>query len=143
MTDIYPDMGSVSGGDIIYIKGEKFTNITDKVDFLCRFTPVNLQIPPKTVRAKFVNETCITCPSPGGWNEADKMVLQVTWNGVDYDENQFQYTFYSIHRAFPRSGPSNGKGGDIIIQGEGFRTDTNASCMLNKTQYEPTFVNSS
>jgi hypothetical protein len=42
MTDIYPDMGSVSGGDTIYIKGEKFSNITDKVDFLCRFTPVNL-----------------------------------------------------------------------------------------------------
>jgi hypothetical protein len=42
MTDIYPDMGSVSGGDTIYIKGEKFTNITDKADFLCRFTPVTL-----------------------------------------------------------------------------------------------------
>jgi len=69
------------------------------------------------------------------------MVLQVTWNGVDYDDNHFQFSFYSIHRAFPRSGPSNGRGGDIVVSGEGFRTDTSPSCLLNGTQYEPTSVN--
>jgi hypothetical protein len=70
----------------------------------------------------------------------------VTWNGVDYDENHFQYTFYSIHRAFPRSGPSDGKGGDIVVHGEGFREglteDSMPGCMLNKTKYDPIFVNS-
>mmetsp|Transcript_30094 Transcript_30094/g.45977 ORF Transcript_30094/g.45977 Transcript_30094/m.45977 type:complete len:186 (-) Transcript_30094:1638-2195(-) len=29
MTDIYPDMGSVNGGEDIYVKGEKFSNNTD------------------------------------------------------------------------------------------------------------------
>ena len=124
MTDIYPDMGSVQGGDEIYVKGEKFTNHTDPEEFKCRFTPVSLSIPPKTIRARYINSTTIMCPSPGGWSEADQMILQVTWNGVDYDENHFQYTFYSIHRAFPRSGPSNGRGGDIIVSGSGFREDT-------------------
>jgi hypothetical protein len=117
MTDIYPDMGSVVGGDEIYIKGDKFTNHTDPEEFKCRFTPVSLQIPAKTIRARYINSTTIMCPSPGGWSEAARMVLQVTWNGVDYDENHFQFSFYSIHRAFPRSGPSNGKGGDIVVYG--------------------------
>jgi hypothetical protein len=80
------------------------------------------------------------CPSPGGWSEADKMHLQVTWNGVDYDSNGFEYTFFSIHRAFPRSGPSNGKGGDIIIEGEGFREDVYPKCLLNGTVHEPISV---
>jgi hypothetical protein len=66
----------------------------------------------------------------------------VTWNGVDYDQNNFIFSFYSIHRAFPRSGPSNGKGGDIIIYGAGFHTDSNPACMLNGTKWDPVFVNS-
>jgi len=64
----------------------------------------------------------------------------VTWNGVDYDNNQFQYSFYSIQKAHPRSGPSNGKGGDIIIHGQGFREDTQPLCQLNDTNYEPLSV---
>ena len=49
MTDIYPDMGTVLGGDEIYVRGEKFTNNTDPKEFKCRFTPVSLSIPPKTI----------------------------------------------------------------------------------------------
>ena len=89
MYGIYPDMGSVQGGDEITIKGDKFTNNTDPAEFMCRFTPTTSSIPPKTIRARFINSTAIMCPSPGGWSEADKMILQVTWNGVDYDENHF------------------------------------------------------
>lgn len=140
MTDIYPDMGSVAGSEDIFIKGEKFANISDQSNFLCRFTPTTVQMPAKIVKAKYLNTTTILCTSPGGWSHADKMILQVTWNGVDYDNNQFQYTFYSIHKAFPRSGPSNGKGGDILIIGEGFREDTNPACKLNNTVYDPVSV---
>lgn len=140
MTGIQPDMGSVQGGDEIFISGAKFTGNTDPKEFKCRFTPVSLSIPAKTVSARFINSTTIMCPSPGGWSEADRMILQVTWNGVDYDENHFQYSFYSIHRAFPRSGPSNGHGGEIVVSGEGFRADTTPSCMLNHTSYEPVSV---
>lgn len=140
MHDIYPDMGNVLGGDEIFIRGDKFTNITDPEHFRCRFTPENLQIPPKTVRAHYINSTHIMCPSPGGWTEADRVVLAVTWNGVDYDENNFEYSFYSIHRALPRSGPADGTGGDILILGEGFRADTNPRCLLNRTIYEPVSV---
>lgn len=75
MTDIEPDMGSVIGGEDIYIRGEKFSNITDPNQFLCRFTPTTLHIPPKIVRARFINSTTILCTSPGGWSEADKIIL--------------------------------------------------------------------
>jgi hypothetical protein len=55
--------------------------------------------------------------------------------------NNFVFSFYSIHNAFPRSGPSSGKGGDIIITGAGFHADKSPACKLNGTQLEPTFVN--
>jgi hypothetical protein len=126
-------MGPVTGGDEIYIKGDKFSNITDPKTFNCRFTPLTLNIPPKIASAHYINSTTIKCYSPGGWSEADKVHLQVTWNGVDYDSNNFQYSFFSIHKAHPRSGPSNGKGGDIIIYGQGFRDDTDPKCLLNDT----------
>ena len=117
MTDITPDMGSVNGGEDVFVKGEKFSNNTDPNEFKCKFSPTTLQIPPKIVKAKFINSTTIVCVSPGGWSEADKVILSVNWKDVDYDENNFIYSFYSINRAFPRSGPSNGLGGDIIISG--------------------------
>lgn len=142
MTDIYPDMGSVNGGDVVFITGEKYSSHIDTTEFKCRFTPATLDIPAKLVQAYYVNETAIKCNAPGGWSEAARMVLQVTWNGVDFDENHFQYTYYSIHRAHPRSGPSSGEGGDIVISGQGFREDTNPSCKLNNTIYDPLFVNS-
>jgi len=66
--------------------------------------------------------------------------LQLTWNGVDYDSNMFEYSFYSVHRAMPRSGPANGQGGDILIQGEGFRAEANPKCKLNNTIYEPVSI---
>lgn len=64
----------------------------------------------------------------------------MTWNGVDYDSNNFIFTFFSIHRAFPRSGPSNGKGGEVTIEGEGFREDVYPKCLMNKTVYDPVSV---
>lgn len=42
MHDIYPDMGNVLGGDEIFIRGERFTNITDPEHFRCKFTPETL-----------------------------------------------------------------------------------------------------
>ena len=40
----------------------------------------------------------------------------------------------------PRSGPSNGLGGDILIKGQGFRADAGPLCRLNNTVYEPVSV---
>ena len=56
---------------------------------------------------------------------------------MDYDNNGFTFILYKIDTAFPRSGPSDGTGGDILISGAGFRADTNPKCMLNGTVYNP------
>jgi hypothetical protein len=77
------------------------------------------------------------CSSPGGWGRGDAVNVYVTFNGVDYSDNNFTFYFYNIIRAFPRSGPANGKGGPILIEGSGFTKDTEIYCDLDKTLYEP------
>jgi hypothetical protein len=109
-------------------------------EFNCRFTPASLKIPPKIRAAVYLNSTTIMCTSPGGWGEGDAMKLQVTFNGGDYDNMNFTFTFFAVSRAFPRSGPSDGSGGDIIIDGQGFRNDTDPQCKINNTIYPPTSV---
>jgi hypothetical protein len=37
MTKIDPDMGSIEGGDIVYITGDHFTNHTDPEYYKCKF----------------------------------------------------------------------------------------------------------
>jgi hypothetical protein len=140
LTDVIPDSGPESGGTPIYIIGQNFTNMSDPIQFNCRFTPISLKIPPKTMPAIYINSTTIRCASPGGWGQGDAMKLQVTFNGADYDNNNFTFTFFAITRTYPRSGPSDGTGGDIIVEGQGFRNDTNPLCKLNNTYYEPTSV---
>jgi len=80
------------------------------------------------------------CPSPGGWGQGIAVKVQVTFNGINFDNNNFTFTFYSITRAFPQSGPADGSGNDIIIEGFGFRNDTNPKCKLDNFTSEPTYV---
>lgn len=70
------------------------------------------------------------------------MKVQVTFNGEDYSENNFTFYYYNIVRAFPRSGPSDGNGGPIRIEGSGFRNNTEIYCSLDKVLYEPLEVTS-
>jgi len=59
LSHIFPDMGPTTGGQEIFVVGEKFTNITDKENFKCKFTPISLPIPPKITKAHFKNSTHI------------------------------------------------------------------------------------
>lgn len=78
MTGLYPDMGSIEGGEMVYFMGDKFTNHTDPLYYKCKFTPQTLQLPPKETTVEFLNTTTIRCPAPGGWPEGDEMIVQVT-----------------------------------------------------------------
>jgi hypothetical protein len=42
MIGLYPDMGSIEGGEYVFLMGEGFTNHTDPEYFKCRFTPTLL-----------------------------------------------------------------------------------------------------
>lgn len=140
MVGLYPDMGSIDGGELVYFVGEGFTNHTDPEYYKCRFTPSRLQLPPKESPVEFINSTTIKCPAPGGWPEGDEMIVQVTQNGIDYDEHNYKYSYYSVHRAFPRSGPSDGKAGAISVSGQGFRPNAGPLCRLNGTESKPLSV---
>ena len=137
---IYPDCGPESGGTQIHILGTHFTNLSSPSEFNCRFSAMHLDLPPKTIPAVYVNETTIMCASPGGWGKGDEVNVQVTFNGKDYSENLFSFYFYNVVRAFPRSGPSDGKGGVISIQGNGFRNTTEIWCSLDSTLTAPVEV---
>jgi hypothetical protein len=81
------------------------------------------------------------CSSPGGWGHGDSVRVQVTFNGEDYSDNNFTFNFYNIQKATPRSGPSDGTGGPILIIGSGFKNDTTIYCSLDKVLYEPLEIN--
>jgi hypothetical protein len=137
LTDMTPTSGPESGGTQIYIQGEKFSNISDPWNFKCRFSSNNRDIPPKYIPAYYVNRTSIMCSSPGGWGRGDSVRVQVTFNGEDYSENNFTFFYYNIVKAFPRSGPSDGNGGPIRIEGSGFRNESELYCALDKVYYVP------
>lgn len=119
-----PSFGPETGGTKIEITGSKFSNISDPQNFNCRFTDIERDVPPKYIPAFYKNQTAIICSSPGGWGRGDSVKVQVTINGEDYSDNDFIFGFYSIVKAFPRSGPSDGSGGPILVYGSGFRNET-------------------
>jgi len=131
-----PDSGQSTGGTEIHIKGENFPNLSDVKDFNARFKPQSTEMAEKIVPVQWLNDTMVKIVVPGGWSEGDKMNLQLTWNGVDYDENGFTFTVYNIASVKPRSGPADGSGGDIIIKGAGFRPEKEALCRLNHVVYK-------
>lgn len=82
------------------------------------------------------------CSSPGGWGRGDAVRVQVTFNGEDYSDNNFTFNYYNILRAFPRSGPADGNGGPIRIEGSGFQNNTEIYCSVDKVLYEPLEIES-
>lgn len=137
LIDMAPTSGPETGGTQIYITGAKFSNISDPWNFKCRFSSKDRDIPPKYIPAYYVNKTAIMCSSPGGWGRGDSVKVQVTFNGEDYSDNNFTFFYYNVVRAFPRSGPADGNGGPIRIEGSGYRNETEIYCNLDKTFYEP------
>lgn len=140
ITHVSPDAAPANGGTEVYFHGENFPNMQGGSEFNCRFTPTNSKASAKKMDAKWISDKLIMCVSPGGWSEGDKMKIQITFNGIDYDKNGLTFVLYKIDKAFPRSGPSDGTGGDIIISGQGFRPEVNPLCKLNGVVYEPTSV---
>jgi len=45
------------------------------------------------------------CASPAGWHGGDQVRVDLTFNGVDYTDNNFIFSFYKILGSFPKSGP--------------------------------------
>jgi hypothetical protein len=80
------------------------------------------------------------CASPAGWAGGDTVKVDVTFNGVDYTDNNFDFNFYSIFGSFPKSGPADATNQFIQIRGKGFRSESLVLCSYNNTQVAPISV---
>jgi hypothetical protein len=151
MTDLQPRSGSVEGGTEIWIKGSKFSNITHGLKTVkCRFRqimPTNAtsaddlfdeeNVPTKFIPAYYINAETMKCASPTGWVGGDQVKVDLTFNGVDYTDQVYTFSFYSIYDSFPKSGPATGINQYIQIRGKGFRTESTIICVLNGTEISP------
>ena len=116
LSDIQPRSGKADGGTEIWLKGQKFSRITtDMKTVRCRFRQVVNEtideidednVPTKLVPAYWIDRETMKCASPAGWSGGEKVKVDLTFNGVDYTDNSFDFFFYSIFQTFPKSGPS-------------------------------------
>ena len=138
--DIIPKSGPESGGTQIRLIGTHFTNLSSGSEFMCRFTSLDLNIPPKYIPAIYENTTSVICPSPGGWGSGSKVNIEITFNGEDYTQSNSTFFFYSIVSAHPRSGPSDGSAGMLTVEGSGFRDSSLVYCSFDEVRYKPISV---
>lgn len=113
LNDIRPRSGSIEGGTEIWLKGEKFSNITTNLKTVkCRFSLINSNSSDDVVRyipAHMIDKETMKCASPAGFAGGDQVNVDLTFNGVDYTDNKFVFSFYAIFGSFPKSGPATGK----------------------------------
>lgn len=155
-----PRCGSVVGGTEIWLRGAKFSNITGGLRMvLCRFEQVPNKVseaegmdennpPVRLMPAFYVDNATMKCAAPSGWSGGDQVYVDLTFNGRDFTENRFVYSYYSFFGSFPKSGPAEPMGRRrrlddhqpsqfIQVRGKGFREDMSVLCMLNGTAYRP------
>jgi hypothetical protein len=138
--DIHPTSGPNTGGTTIRLKGEHFSDLSNPNEFLCKFEPLNKDVPPKYISARYFNQTSILCASPGGFGNVDVVKVDVSFNGIDYTNSNNQFRYYNIITAHPRSGPADGVGENIHIRGQGFKDDGNVLCRLDNQEYQPSNI---
>lgn len=147
LTDIQPRSGKAEGGTEIWLKGQKFSRISNGMKTVrCRFRQVvnetldeidEENVPTKFVPAYWIDKETMKCASPAGWSGGEKVKVDLTFNGVDYTDNSFDYFFYSIYQSFPRSGPADTTNQYIQVKGKGFRQHFTVTCALNETEVPP------
>jgi hypothetical protein len=66
------------------------------------------EMPTKYIPAYYIDKDKMKCASPAGWVGGDQVEVDLTFNGVDYTENHYTFSFYNIFGSFPKSGPIDG-----------------------------------
>ena len=64
-------------------------------------------VPTKYIPAYYIDNTTMKCASPAGWIGGDQVLVDLTFNGVDYTDNSYVFSFYNIFGSFPKSGPAD------------------------------------
>ena len=134
---IQPTSGPSTGGTTVRITGDQFSDLSYEDEFLCRFQPLNRDIPPKTSQANYLNSNTIICTSPSGFGNVDSVNVDLSLNGVDFYSTNQIFRYYTIITYNPKSGPTDGSGQSVKVIGQGFKDDGNIKCRLDKTEYKP------
>lgn len=96
----------------------------------------------KFIPAYFIDQETMKCASPAGFSGGDQVQVDLTFNGVDYTDNNFIFSFYSIYGSFPKSGPVDSSNQYIQVRGKGFRQESTIMCVLNNEELAPLAVHS-
>ena len=119
IVDIQPRSGTAEGGTEIWLKGLKFSNVTSGLRTVrCRFRQMNNStneteafdednVPTKYIPAYYIDKTTMKCASPAGWIGGNRVLVDLTFNGVDYTDASYPFSFYNIFGSFPKSGPAD------------------------------------
>lgn len=110
-------------------RDQSAVNSTDDVEPIVRYMP-----------AYIISKEMMKCASPAGWTGGDQVKVDLTFNGADYTDNAFTFSYYNIFGSFPKSGPSNAVSQFIQIRGKGFRSESTITCSLNNTKTAPLAV---
>jgi hypothetical protein len=80
--------------------------------------------------------------SPNGFIGGDKVYVQMTFNDMDYTDEQenMVFSYYAIFGSFPHSGPADGFKEVILIKGAGLNIGGDIKCHLNNTDVLPVLV---
>jgi len=157
LNDIRPRYGNTAGGTVIYLKGSKFSKATNKMSKVqCRFTQMNpagksdeedgLQEDDdynpliKTMPAVYIDQETMRCASPAGFGGGDRVLVDLTFNGVDYTDNKFEFNYYAFYGSFPKSAPYDATNQFIQVRGKGFTNDMAILCLLNGQEMAPLSV---
>jgi hypothetical protein len=99
-------------------------------------------VPTKFIPAFFIDSETMKCASPSGWVGGDQVKVDLTFNGADFTDNTFIFSFYNIYGSFPKSGPADATHQYIQIRGKGFRPESTILCVLNGTEIAPVQIKS-
>lgn len=61
----------------------------------------------KYVPAYWIDKETMKCGSPTGWQGGNTVRVDLTFNGVDFTDNSFNFDLYNVFGNFPKSGPAD------------------------------------
>ena len=77
-----PQSGPANGGTLVKLRGSKFSPHFDQGHFFCRFTPLEMKMPPKQLLAQYKSDKEVVCPTPGGWGSGNMARVDITYNSI-------------------------------------------------------------
>lgn len=96
--------------------------------------------PIRFMPAYYVDPETMKCAAPSGFGGGDKVWVDLTFNGVDFTDNKFEFNYYAFYGSFPKSAPYDATNQFIQVRGKGFSNDMAILCILDDQEMAPLSV---